>query len=95
MLIFETKRLLLLCSKEGIVLQALFDTTLFSFVAGLFYSRFKSQIKPFVQQWYWIALPASILVFFSVHIQNYAFNGLKDNLTSILFALSIVAVSIK
>jgi peptidoglycan/LPS O-acetylase OafA/YrhL len=69
--------------------------TIFSFAAGLFYSRFKSQIEPFVHQWYWIVLPACILVFFSVHTQNFAFYGLKDNLTSILFALSIVVVSMK
>ena len=69
--------------------------TFFSFAAGLLYSRFKSQIEPFVHQWYWIVLSACFLVFFAVHTQNYAFYGLKDNLTSILFALSIVVASMK
>ena len=69
--------------------------TIFSFAAGLLYSQFKSQIEPFVHQWYWIVLPTCILVFFSVHTQKFSFYGLKDNLASILFALSIVAVSIK
>ena len=69
--------------------------TIFSFAAGLLYSQFKSQIEPFVHQWYWIVLPTSILVFFSVHTQNFSFYGLKDNLASILFALSIVVVSMK
>ena len=69
--------------------------TIFSFAAGLLYSQFKSQIEPFVHQWYWIVLPTCILVFFSVHTQKFSFYGLKDNLASILFALSIVVVSMK
>ena len=69
--------------------------TIFSFAAGFLYSQFKSQIQPFVHHWYWIVLPTCILVFFSVHTQNFSFYGLKDNLASILFALSIVVVSMK
>lgn len=69
--------------------------TFLSFAAGLLYSQFKLQIESFVHQWYWIVLPACILVFFSVHTQKYVFYGLKDNLTSILFALSIVVASMK
>ena len=73
----------------------LWRNTFFSFAAGLLYSQFKSQIEPFVHQWYWIVLPTCIIVFFSIHIQTFAFYGLKDNLTSILFALAIVVVSMK
>jgi hypothetical protein len=69
--------------------------TIFSFASGLFYSQYKMQIETFVQQWYWFVLPICILVFFAVYSQNYAFYGLKDNLSSILFALSIVVVSMK
>ena len=69
--------------------------TIFSFAAGLLYSQFKTQIENFVQQKYWIILPTCILVFFAIHTQNYAFYGLKDNLTSILYALSIVIASMK
>ena len=69
--------------------------TIFSFAAGLIYSQFKSQIETFVHQKYWIVLPICILVFFSIHTLNYAFYGLKDNLASVLFALSIVVASMK
>lgn len=69
--------------------------TLFSYTAGLLYSQYKSQIETIVQQRYWFVLPICILGFFIVHTKNIAFFGLKDNLTSILFALSIVIVSMK
>ena len=88
--------IIIVFKKRGyLITNPIWYNTFLSFAAGLLYSQFKSQIEPFVHQWYWIVLPACILVFFSVHTQNFAFYGLKDNLTSILFALSIVVVSMK
>ena len=69
--------------------------TFFSYTAGLLYSQYKSQIEIIFQQRYWFVLPICILGFFVIHTQNIALYGLKDNLTSILFALSIVIVSMK
>lgn len=69
--------------------------TIFSFAAGLFYSHYKTQIEKFIQRRYWLILPICLFTFLAVHTYKVAFYGLKDNLSSILFALSIVVVSMK
>jgi len=69
--------------------------TIFTYAAGLLYSQYKTQIEEFIQQRYWLVLPICLFTFLAVHTYKLAFFGLKDNLSSILFALSIVVVSMK
>lgn len=69
--------------------------TFFSFAAGLLYSQYKTQIEKLVQQRYWIILPICLFAFLAIYAFKFSFFGLKNNLSSILFALSIVIVSMK
>lgn len=69
--------------------------TFFCFAAGLLYSQYKTQIEKFVQRRYWFILPISLFAFLAIYSFKFTFYGLKDNLSSILFVLSIIVVSMK
>ena len=69
--------------------------TIFTFAAGILYSKYVHQVEPFVQSRYWVILPICLFAFLFVHTYKIAFYGLKDNLSAILLALSIVLVTMK
>lgn len=89
--LFAATYIILLNTKTNLV----WYNTIFSFATGLLYSQYKMQIEKFVQRQYWFVLPICLFTFLAVHTYKVAFYGLKDNLSSILFALSIVVVSMK
>lgn len=90
-LLLAAAYIILLNTKSNLV----WYNTIFSFPAGLLYSQNKTQIEKFVQRQYWLVLPICLFAFLAVHTYKFAFYGLKDNLSSILFALTIVVVSMK
>ena len=69
--------------------------TIFTYAAGLLYSQYKTQIEKFIQRRYLLVLFICLFAFMAVHTYKLAFFGLKDNLSSILFALFVVVVSMK
>ena len=83
--------IILLNSKSNLV----WYNTFFSFAAGLLFSQYKTQIEMLVQRHYWLFLPICLFAFLAVHTYKFTFYGLKDNLSSILFAISIVVISMK
>ena len=83
--------IILLNSKSNLV----WYNTIFSFAAGLLFSQYKTQIEMLVQRHYWLFLPICLFAFLAVHTYKFTFYGLKDNLSSILFAISIVVISMK
>lgn len=83
--------IILLNSKSNLV----WYNTIFSFAAGLLFSQYKTQIEMLVQRHYWLFLPICLFAFLAVHTYKFTFYGLKDNFSSILFAISIVVISMK
>ncbi len=71
--------------------------TMLCYLAGFFYSKYKSQIELFVKQRYWIVAIVCALAFVCSHVfkPSSILFGLTDNLEAILFALVIVVVSMK
>ena len=69
--------------------------TIFAFAAGILYSQNKQQLEKIIQSRYWLVLPICILAFLFIHSYKLTFYGLKDNLSSISFALCVVVISMK
>ncbi len=71
--------------------------TMLAFPAGLFYSHYKVEIEHFIQKRYWMVLITCIATFICAYFLRLDFStyGIKDNIVSVLFALTIVIISMK
>ncbi len=79
----------------GLTKKIWWYNTLFSFFAGVLFSQKKEVVVPLLKKHYPILCIASTILFFSLHsIHNNTF-GLKFNLESIVFTLSIILFSMK
>lgn len=79
----------------GLTKKIWWYNTLFSFFAGVLFSQKKEQIIPFLKKNYAVLLFVTTLAFIGLHLIHHNVFGLKFNLESIFFALSVILFTMK